>query len=514
MLLVPTVGESLKIIVDRSGYPRSVSLTAVKRESTLRTTIDAVGFPILVVISVGLSSLLLLVRPQPATWAFYFYAVLMAIKSFEGDLLVRSAAGMAVIHVLFEIAWSAAVVALLFFATRIFAWSKPWRRYVEAAVIAVGIADAYVWFYPTVAFLFALNGSGPWALLQRVLDFALLSLILGALGVIALSSRREQRQNTIWVLAGISLVPLLEWFDAVTYLGFYAQPSLHNATVVADTLDTALRPWLPILASVAVYYALVHERVVDIRFAIGRAAEYALTTAVVIVVFAILEWAFGQLFEGSQVAGYASLIAAVVVGFSFNAVHDRVDHLIEAIFFFKERDAQERLLRVSRALLYANSERLVVEFLLDHPIDALELTSGAIFTLNDSRTAFKRIGAKNWEKAALTEIAVDDALVAQLQAVQQPLDLRKAGWQVEGLPGGDKCPALAVQILMRGTVFAIALYGRHISGAEISGEEQELLHSVAGNAAAAFDHLDAERTRREIEALRGENLALRKLTTT
>lgn len=513
ILLQPRVGESMRLIVYHNDRPRTVSLTAERPASDLQTKLEAIGFPILLLISVGLSSFLLLVRPQPATWAFYFFALLMAIKSFEGNLLVRPPVGMAVIQVLFELAWSAAIVALLFFATRIFAWSQPWRKYVEGAAIAIGVIDAYVWSYPTVAFLFALHGGGDaWTLLQRVFDFSFLSLVLGALGVIALSSRRERRQHTIWVLAGISLIPLLEWADAAMYLFLYLQPSLHGAALATDGVDVALRPWLPILASLSVYYALVHERVVDIRLAIGRAAEYALTTAVVIVVFAILEWGFGQLFEGSKVAGYASLMAAVIVGFSFNAVHDRVDRFIEAVFFFKERDAQDHLLRVSRALLYANSERLVLEFLLDHPIDALELTAGAIFTLNESGTAFKRLAAANWEKSALHEIPMDDALVAQLRAVQQPLDLRNADWHPDGLPEGEKAPALAVQVLMRGEVFAIALYGRHVSGAEISGDEKELLHSVAANAAAAFDHLDAERTRREIEALRSENAALQKLS--
>jgi hypothetical protein len=512
ILLQPRAGESLRLVVYHDGTARSVALTAVRPQSDLRTRLDAIGFPILVLISVGLSTLLLLIRPQPATWSFYIYALLMAIKSFEGNLLIASPIGMAVIQVLFELAWSAAIVALLFFATRIFAWSRSWRKYIEGAAITVGVADAFAWSYPTLALLFAWNGAGNWTMSQRIFDFALLSLVLGALGVIALSSHREGRQHTIWVLAGISLVPLLEWIDAVMYLAFYAQPSLHAAALATDAADVALRPWLPIVAALAVYYALVHERVVDIRFALGRAAEYALTTAVVIVVFAVLEWGFGQLFEGSRIATYASLLAAVIVGFSFNAVHDRVDRFIEAVFFFKERDAQERLLRVSRALLYANSERLVLEFLLDHPIDALELTSGAVFTRNESGTAYVRIAAANWEKAALAEIAQDDALVAQLRAQQQPLDLRGAGWHPSGLPAAGKAPALAVQIPMRGEVYAIALYGRHVSGAEISGDEQELLHSVAANAAAAFDHLDAERTRREIEALRSENAALQKLT--
>jgi hypothetical protein len=512
ILLQPFVGESLHLVVDHDDGRRSILLTAVRAEDSLRTTLDAIGFPILVVVLAGLSSFLLIVRPQPATWAFYAYALLMAIKSFEGNLLVAPPVGMAVIQVLFELAWSAAVVALLFFATRIFASSRPWRTYVETAAVVIGLVDAYVWSYPTLALLFGWNGSDVWTVLQRLFDFAALSLILGTLLVIAISSRRERRQHTMWVLVGISLVPLLEWLDAVMYLGLYFNPSLHHAALATDAVDTALRPWLPIFASVAVYYALVHERVVDIRFAIGRAAEYALTTAVVIVVFAILEWAFGQLFEGSRVAGYASLMAAVIVGFSFNAVHSRVDQFIEAVFFFKERDAQERLLRVSRALLYANSERLVIEFLLDHPLDALELTSGAIFTLNESRTAFKRIAAASWENAPLNEIAIDDAIVAQLRAVQAPLNLRSAGWHPGGLPAGDKAPTLAVRVLVRGDVFAIALYGRHINGAEISRDEQDLLHSVAANAAAAFDHLDAERTRREIEALRSENAALQKLS--
>jgi hypothetical protein len=383
---------------------------------------------------------------------------------------------------------------------------------VEVAAIATGLATAWAWFYPTVAFLLQWNGNGPWTLLQRLLDFAFLSIILCALLAIAISARRERSQQLLWVLAGISLVPLLEWIDAVLYLGVFADPSLQALARTSDAVDIALRPWLPIVASLAVYYALVHERVVNIRFAIGRAAEYAITSAVVIVVFAILEWAFGQLFEGSRIAAYATLLAAVIAGFSFNAVHSRVDQFIETIFFFKERDARDRLLRVSRALLYANSERLVLEFLLDHPIDALELTSGAIFTSNESRTAFTRLAAKNWEDATLTTIASDDALVAQLRAVQKPLLLRGVGWHPGGLPEGDKAPALAVQVLMRGEVFAIALYGPHVNGAEISSDEQELLHSVAANAAAAFDHLDAERTRREIEALRSENAALQKLT--
>jgi hypothetical protein len=509
VLLEPRVGESVRATIVHAGVPRAVTLVAVPIASPLRLAITAIGFLLLVLISVGLATLLLLLRPQPATWAFYAYALLMTIKSFEGNLLVGSAAAAAVVSVVFQLSWSAAIVALLFFATRIFAWSHAWRRYVEAAAIVAGIANALSWAYPVFAVLFAWNGG--WAPLGLACGTVFLSIVLGTLAAIAISSRREGRQRALWIIAGISLVPLIEWCDVIALLAFslHPQPSLEAVASAVNSVDFALLPWLPIATALAVYYALIHERIVDIRLALGRAATYALTTAVVIVVFAILEWGFGQLFEGSQAAGYASLIAVVIVAFSFNAVRDRADRTIELLFFSKEREAEERLRRISRALLYANSERLVIEFLLEQPVEALELASGAIFTRDENGAGFRRIAAKHWENAALVEIPADDALVAQLQAVQQPLDLRAAGWDREGLPTGESAPSLAVQVTMRGEAFALALYGRHIGGAEIADDARELLQSIAANAAAAFDHLDAERSRREIAALRAENTALR-----
>lgn len=509
VLLDPRFGESVRFDDLHGGQSRTITLVAVEPRSSLRTVVSTFAFPILVLISVGLATLLLLLRPQPATWAFYAYALLMAIKSFEGNLTVASPSLYAVIQLFFELSWSAAVVALLLFATRIFAWSRPWRGYVEAAVGAIALVDAFAWTYPPVALLFGWYSDVPWMRVEVVLDAILLTIVLLALVAIGLSSKREGRQRTIWILAGISLVPLLEWLDALVYLVIFAKPEFVAAGPIADAFDIGLRPWLPIFAALAVYYALVRERIVDIRLALGRAAEYALTTAVVVIIFAVLEWGITEVFSNERAATYASLIAAVVVGFSFNAVHERVDTFIESIFFFKERDAEQRLRRIAQALLYANSERSVIEFLLDQPVEALELTSGAVFMCNGERTALARIAARGWESAALDSIDLDDALIAQLRATRQPLELTAAGWHPHGLPTGETAPTLAILITMRSDPYALALYGRHVGGAIISGDARALLQSIAASAAAAFDHLDAERTRREIDALKSENAILR-----
>lgn len=509
ILMEPGIGESLALVVTGNGHVHRTTLVAERQGNTVATFFDAIGLGLLVFISFGLATALLVLRPQPATWAFYAYTFLMAIKAFEGNLLVHPPGGAAALYVMLQLAWSASVVALLFFATRIFASHRVWSRVAEGLAIVLGAIDAFVWFWPGIAFLYAWHSAVRWTVVQRSFDAAFLALVVFSLIAIAVQVRREQRQRALWVIAAISLVPIVEFIDAlVALVDLHSGGAAHPAMVWMDGIDAVTRPWLPIIASVGVYYVLVHERIVDIRFALGRAAEYALTTAVVVVFFALLEWGFGQLFEGSSVAPYTTLMAAVIVGFTFNAVHERVDKLVDMLFFWRQREAEERLLRVSRALLYANTERLVIEFLLDHPMEALDLRSGAIFTLNDARTAYVRTAAKEWGTAPLTEIAADDALVAELRSERAPIDLRATGWKAEGLPGHGHAPVLGVPVIMRGEVYAIALYGGRDNGTKITADETQLLESVAANAAAAFDHLDADRTRREIEALRRENAAL------
>ncbi len=56
----------------------------------------------------------------------------------------------------------------------------------------------------------------------------------------------------------------------------------------------------------------------------------------------------------------------------------------------------------------------------------------------------------------------------------------------------------------RGELFAIVLYGAHTDGTHLTNEERELLTLLTANAAAAFDHIEVVRARRELETLRLE----------
>jgi hypothetical protein len=70
------------------------------------------------------------------------------------------------------------------------------------------------------------------------------------------------------------------------------------------------------------------------------------------------------------------------------------------------------------------------------------------------------------------------------------------------LPRGDKEPVLAIPVLVRDRLIAIALYGSHINREALDPDEGASIDRLAGGAAAAYDHLEAEALRREIELLR------------
>jgi hypothetical protein len=69
------------------------------------------------------------------------------------------------------------------------------------------------------------------------------------------------------------------------------------------------------------------------------------------------------------------------------------------------------------------------------------------------------------------------------------------------LPGGAKAPSLVVPLVMRASVFGFVFYGARSSGLALSQDECALLESIALSAAAAYDHIDAERSRARIAEL-------------
>lgn len=503
-LLFPLAGERVVLQVGTGASTREVTVAAAPREPTgLWGALRLYGYPLLVFITLCLATAIVLLRPGRPAWTYYAFVWFSTICAFqdyvyvEGHLWARLA-----VQGFFQFSWAGALLSLTLFSTRVFNPERRFQRRWEALIVSLLVIDFVVWVYFIFGYALDWWSSGLLIpILGGIADIVLTVAVIVVLSTMVERSHEESRERARWIVVGLSLQPLVMALNAVEGLLLEIFAHWSNALVFTP-IYRLVEPWAAFVGALAVSYALVNEHIVDVRFAIGRASGYAITSAVLILFMTVCEWSVGELFADTHAAAYATLVAAILAAFSFNSIHRRIETLLDLAFFRREYVAEQRLKRDARALIFVTSERAVVDFLLDEPVEALELSSAALFKLDEDRAAYVSTAMRSWPEDAMIAIPLDDPLVAQLRSEREPLLLRDLGWKREDLPSGVLAPTLAVPALARSDLYAFVLYGAHRDGAALNPDERALLGTLVANAAATFDHLDAQQTREEIADLR------------
>ena len=254
----------------------------------------------------------------------------------------------------------------------------------------------------------------------------------------------------------------------------------------------------PVVMPLSVAYAVLRQRVIDVRFAINRALVYGAFTSVLVIVFSFAEFLVGKL-ESGRIAQNIELIAAIVVGFSFNLLHKRVEEYFERIFFRAQHEAAARLQRVAAAIPYAEAAETVDGFLVREPLEALHLVSATLYRREDDGD-FQMVADLGWPLAP-ARIPASDPLVAYLSSEGDVLDLDARTWAEAAR--GETAPIVAVPISVRNVVSGFVCYGPSANGETFDPDERRLLRDLARAAAAAYAHLTAAALRREVAYLRG-----------
>jgi hypothetical protein len=112
--------------------------------------------------------------------------------------------------------------------------------------------------------------------------------------------------------------------------------------------------------------------------------------------------------------------------------------------------------------------------------------------------------ATGWPNECAREFTQHDRLVMHLESAPVPLRTRDIHWTRSDLPRGSARPALALPILVRRRLAAIALYGEPKSGADLDPDEIRAISALAVAAGAAYDHLEADALRKQVEKLQLE----------
>jgi hypothetical protein len=496
-------GETITFNVRHDGASRPVTLVAAPHRISGpdRGTLFIQCFAAVIFVIVGAG--LILVRPSPPTWGFGVYC-LVTLPTANYPFHFGSA-GLALAAICaYDVLQNLGTVGLLVFAL---SFPRPLdgraRAFLQRSLPVVFVAFSAMTLYPDIATLVLGRGA---RIENGVLQAAFGVADIVAVSILWDSYRRidpQERERVSWVLAGFGIGLLAS--DIGNTILFSSLIPIDPPTWLLNVLGT-----LNVLLPVAVAYAVVRHRVLDINVAAGFALVYGILTFVLGGTFSLFDWLFGHVLEDFRLSLAASAVVSMAFAIAFNALHHLVEGFVEKIFFRKRREIEARLTRLIDEIPEAADVAAVERALVDDTANALDLSSAALF-LKDGSGDYRRTAAAGWDDAERMTLSPTDEIVRRLHARRDPLALTGTSLALATFPAGPAAPVIAFPLPSRGELAGVIIYGEIRSGRPFDAAEIALLERLARAAGLALDVLGAELLRHEnavqaatIEQLRRE----------
>ncbi|HEY6326813.1 MAG TPA: hypothetical protein VIW73_09925 [Candidatus Cybelea sp.] len=248
-----------------------------------------------------------------------------------------------------------------------------------------------------------------------------------------------------------------------------------------------------VLMPICIAYAVFRLRVLDVNFVLNRALVYGLLSLGVVALVSLLDWFFSRVVAIGRLAIGLELAATIAVGFLLDRINRATETFVETIFFRRRRLAERHLRRATAALPYATDEAAIVDGLVQVPVDALELAAAALYRRSDAGARFEGVGTSSQTQVAPPGFGANDLLVRMLLADEGIVWLDDVRSHLDA--ANAAIYTLAVPVTVRHELVSFTLYGAHANGAQLDPDEVEMLQELAREAARAYDHVEAQRTR-------------------
>jgi hypothetical protein len=278
-----------------------------------------------------------------------------------------------------------------------------------------------------------------------------------------------ERSRAGWLLLPL---PIAVLGSTVAYFGPSASSWFFSLafTIVGTVLLLA--------GALAVTYALLRRRVLDVGFVLSRTLAVAGVSLVVVVAFVLLEWALGTVLQGvSHATGlFANAALALVLGLSMRYIHRRVDSLVDSMIF-RKRYEDEHALRA-----FAKEAGFITDTvaLFDLTIATLRAhtdATGAALLLNGDGT-YKSVRCYG---DVPTSAGENDPAILALKAWHEPVDPHRYRTALTG--------DLAVPVVARGQLHGVLLFEQRATGEAYAPDEIAALAQFAHGIGSAYDTL-------------------------
>lgn len=482
--------------------PLSLALIAGGRHYTAHvvTAAETPNVPVIVLrqltalLMLILGAFLVLKRPNAATWSFYIFA--LGGGAPINDFYLLGPPWWFPIAVVWSnmLTWVPAFYGSIFALHLLHEGPLPvWRRRLEIAIYAVmlatvacGVAQIVLLFYFGVIW-------GQATVVTTALTLAAYVSIPAILAATYAESDIATRERLRWVIWAFSIAAIA---TVVDLLGSQGNLGVYPTTYLEHSVLTVCYTLIP---AIAVLYTILKHRIIDVNVAISRAVVYAVLSTIIVGIFALVDMFFSSALSASRAGLMADMALALVLGFSFNAMHARVDRFMDWLIFRSRHRAEEFVATVASAIPYARTPEHVNRLLIDEPVRAFGLADGVLTRVLPEGTLEFVHAARGRPGQAPTEDA--ESLVAILKAEHKP-------WRLT-----ERHMALAVPLFSDMELEAIAFYGAHSNGTDIDGDELALLERCAVASGAAYARFRAAALRDRVAELEDENAQLKAAAT-
>ena len=322
-----------------------------------------------------------------------------------------------------------------------------------------------------------------------------IAVLIYVLPMVLLDQRPEEKARTKWLLTG-----------CVVGLSAFIFADFNEATTMSpmDVPEAAINflYFVNVVTLAVVIYTVRHHRVVNVRFAVTRGLERVGLWATVVAFGAfVIHRIDEQLGRDYHWDDIAISFAIIGVTLAWERIQEFALELLDFVLFPRFRKALEALRSVAERLCGMKSIALVEQSLVHQPMNALHVSSAAVFRHHRSGR-FRRCSAFGWTRQMLSSIDDNSTLVtASIKDAEHPVRLRSAHWASGSLPQGVALPTVAVPIRAFDRLHAIVLYGAHTNGDDLNNEEIEALEHLARSATQAYETIEAAALRRQLRTL-------------
>jgi hypothetical protein len=359
------------------------------------------------------------------------------------------------------------VLALASFAIRL-----PNDERVPSKRTATHIIDAIV----VAGFFFE---AFPLTLILRSVFTALSALVVIAACLLSLRYAKPRDRARVGVV-----------FAAVMLGGVFYAIAMIVASYTGESLFFLIDSNLSVLiVPVAVAYAILRYRVFDVGFVLNRTIVFTLTSALVLVAFAAMEFLVERYLRTLTHAESMALefVIAVAVIVSAILIHRRVDHVVDRVLFRSRYEQEAALVRFATTAQFYTAQEPLVRDTIDAMVRYGRVEGAAIY-LADAGGTGMACSATTFT-AAPPRVDENDPASVALRAHRDEVDTHD--FQT-AFPGARLYP-----MVLAGRLAGVIATGERESGEAMPPDIDEAIRRAAAAVTISLAAIESDRIRQE-----------------